>query len=277
MSNGATVRLRHGLHEGGAWQRVAVLRPLCGADELALEESGKLPAQRVTALLAAVLQSIGVVRPVGAVEVRRLTVGDRERLVLALHAASFAPQVECLVTCAACGATVEIALDLREVLAPGDGTWAPAEGSADADGLTLRYRLPTGADQERAAALATVDATAAETALLGACLCSVTAAHGVAAPSDPARLLAALEEVLRVSDPDAEIVVAAPCPECGAQQRTIPDAHALLSGALQQTGSVLADVHRLAAAYHWSETDILRLPTARRRRYLALLDPGVAA
>jgi hypothetical protein len=35
---------------------------------------------------------------------------------------------------------------------------------------------------------------------------------------------------------------------------------------------VVADVHRLAAAYAWSEADILAMSAARRRLYLAMID-----
>jgi hypothetical protein len=35
---------------------------------------------------------------------------------------------------------------------------------------------------------------------------------------------------------------------------------------------MIADVHRLASTYHWSESEILALPLPRRRRYLAALD-----
>ena len=36
--------------------------------------------------------------------------------------------------------------------------------------------------------------------------------------------------------------------------------------------SLLADVHRLAWHYHWSEAEILALPRGRRAHYLALID-----
>lgn len=35
---------------------------------------------------------------------------------------------------------------------------------------------------------------------------------------------------------------------------------------------MLADIHKLATRYHWSEEAILRLPVARRRAYLALIE-----
>src|SRR4051794_11356957 len=102
MSRPVSVRLRHGLHEGGTAQRDAMLRPLCGADELVLAEAGPLPARQVTALLAATLQRIGTISPVEAAQVRRLTIGDRERLLLALHAASFGARIDTVLECSAC-------------------------------------------------------------------------------------------------------------------------------------------------------------------------------
>lgn len=39
---------------------------------------------------------------------------------------------------------------------------------------------------------------------------------------------------------------------------------------------LLTEVHALALHYHWSERDILALPRARRRRYLALLADALA-
>ncbi len=275
-----TLRLRHGLHVDGEAHRDAVLRPLCGADELALEEAGTLPARRVTTLLGSIVQSIGAIAPIGEAEVRRLTIGDRERLLLALRAATFGPEVETLVTCGACGATTEVPLDLRDALTPANEAEARAEGSFSVDGLTVRFRLPTGADQERAAERALIDPEAAAAILLGACLSpAVNRAKTEPAPdnADWSALIAALEAAVRAADPDAESVIALSCAGCGAPLRAVLDAHALLRGALGTGRSVLEDVHRLAATYHWTEADILALPTRRRQRYLALLDRAAAA
>jgi hypothetical protein len=277
MPRPITIRLRHGLRDGDRVQREAVLRPLCGADELALEEAGPLPAQRVTALLAGTLQRIGTIAPVGADAVRRLTIGDRERLLLALHVASFGPSTEVLATCAACGTVAEVPLDLKEWLALRDEPAVPGEGTIGFEGVTVNFRVPTGADQEQAVALAPTDTAAAAEALLQACLHSEPDSADVATLTDNIGLRAALEEALAAADPDAERVVVLSCPGCGEVLRAVCDAHLLLVGSLRQRGPVLADVHRLAAAYHWSEADILGLPTDRRHRYLALLDRGAAA
>ena len=115
------------------------------------------------------------------------------------------------------------------------------------------------------------DPDAGAATLLGACLNDVTA---TAAPS---QLRSALEDALHAADPDADSEVVVPCAGCGLMMRGVVDGFALLRDTLRPGRSVLEDVDRLAAAYHWTETAILSLPTERRLRYLALLDRRAAA
>src|SRR3954466_1377526 len=102
MGTETIVPLIAGVWHGGQRQSRAVLRPLNGADEALLLEAGNaaLPAHRITALLAATTMSVGDIAPVSHNVARRLTIGDRERLLLALHAISFGPQVDVVVPCA---------------------------------------------------------------------------------------------------------------------------------------------------------------------------------
>jgi hypothetical protein len=271
-----TVRLRHGLIHEAMVYRDAVLRPLRGADELALEEVEELPARRVTALLAAAVTSIGPVSPMTPGLIRRLTIGDRERLVFALHAATFGTSVDTVVTCPTCGTVTEVPLDLHSVLALHEHEPADAFGSFVVDGMTVRFRLPDGADHEQAAALALTSPEAAAAAMADACLVSVMEPGAVSPEVSSNRFSAALEAALQAADPDAVSTVTLACVGCDQVLRATLDGHALLHGGLRANGSVLEDVDRLALAYHWSEADILSLSASRRRRYLALLDRGAS-
>ena len=264
------LRLRHGLSVGGVTHGDARLRALRGLDELLLEESDGVPAALVTRLLANVTASIGAIAPIDPTHIRQLTIGDRERLLLGLYAGTFGAHVETLIACDACQAVTEVPLDLTEALADVRKTSAAA-GVFTLDGKTIRFRVPTGADQERAAVAAREDFDAGAATLLGACLNDVTATVA------PERLRSALEDALRAADPDADSEVVVPCAGCGGMMRGVVDGFALLCDTLRPGRSVLEDVDRLAAAYHWTETDILSLPTERRRRYLALLDRRAAA
>ncbi len=264
------LRLRHGLAVGGMTYGDAKLRALCGLDELLLEESDGVPAALVTRLLANVITSIGAVAPIDPTHIRQLTIGDRERLLLGLYAGTFGAHVDTLIACDACHAVTEVPLDLIEAL--GDVREPSAsEGVFTLDSKTIRFRVLTGADQERAAAATLENPDAGAATLLGACLNDVTATDA------PGRLQSALEDALHAADPDADSEVVVPCATCGGMMRGVLDGFALLRDTLRPGPSVLEDVDRLAAAYHWTETAILSLPTERRRRYIALLDRRAAA
>ncbi|HEX8168733.1 MAG TPA: hypothetical protein VF601_23475 [Beijerinckiaceae bacterium] len=279
MRTETVVPLVNGVEHGGHRQGRAALRPLTGAEELLLEAGhAALPAHRATALLAATISSIGEIDPVSSDTARSLTVGDRERLLLALHAISFGARVDVVAQCthAPCGERIELPLDLMELAAmpaPGPGAAEHELTVAAARGpLHVRFRLPNGADQEAAARLAS-DLGRAADRLLARCILSVTDGQGRAVPPESVigDLREPLADAFRQLDLAAEMTTTFECPACGHRTTAGLDAFTLLGAELARSGSILVDVSRLARAYHWNEADILALPVARRRRYLALL------
>ena len=96
MTAAIDVTLPGGLLVGGERRQDAVLRPLAGEDEAFLLEdaAGLSPAARTTALLARCVERLGPVEPVGAEDVRALTAGDREALLLELRRLSFGERLE---------------------------------------------------------------------------------------------------------------------------------------------------------------------------------------
>lgn len=97
----------------------------------------------------------------------------------------------------------------------------------------------------------------------------LAAAMGV----DAADLPAALEKAAQL-DPLANIWLATHCPECAGEQALLFDpARFLAEEMARQSDRLLGEVAQIARAYHWSEADILALPTARRRFYLARIAP----
>lgn len=275
--------LLNGLWRDGVRHDRASLRPLTGADELGLAEAEIWPAMRTTAVLSATLRAIGAITPVASADVRQLSIGDRERLLLALCALSFGPLLDAVVNCPHCAEVIEVPLDLDTVLAAQSAS-APVPGpepehTVALGPLTLRFRLPSGADHEHAAPIAAADPDRGAAALRDACVVAVTdcdAGEGSRA-AVPDALEAMLEDALRRLDPGAEMILALDCPACAERVSCILDAAALLAGRLGPPGNILVEVDRLARAYHWSEAAILALPTARRQRYLALLARAQAA
>ncbi|MBU3079003.1 hypothetical protein [Sphingomonas quercus] len=235
---------------------VARVRGLTGADELALAGSAAtLPAMRTTQLLALVAERIGDEAPASAETVRGLTLGDRERLLLACVIASFGAELETVARCPACDALAELSLSLAPLLAP-----QPQAGPPDP-----RFRLPTGIDQEAIAAQAQLDPDEAADALLKRCMLL---------DADPAEAIGA---AMLARDPAIEWTADAECPSCGAPVRTLLDGLSLLLSGAATADRLFEQVDRLARAYHWSEDAILALPAARRRRYLDLVAAGEPA
>ena len=143
----------------------------------------------------------------------------------------------------------------------------------------IRFRLPDGTAQEVAAREASNDLSRAGTALLRASIIEVTGPCGEIL--DTASTLDALREPLEEAwarlDPAAGLVTTVVCPLCDTTVEVLFDSFSLLAAELRYTSSILLEVHRLASAYHWTEAEILALPTRRRRGYLSLIDKGVAA
>ena len=208
MATALDVSLPGGLWVGGERRRDAVLRPLNGEDEaFMLEESpGLPPAHRVTALLERCLVRLGPHEPVGADAVRELDAGDRQALLLHLRRLTFGERLECVLACPACNEELDLDLRVGDLLvAP--YLERPPEIDAELEGVPVRFRLPTGADEEAAAVAAAADAESAVAAVVERC---------VARPATfSSEVTDALGELMGELDPQADIVLELTCAACG--------------------------------------------------------------
>ncbi|RXF74133.1 hypothetical protein [Hansschlegelia zhihuaiae] len=254
--------------------RGIAVRALTGREEaLVAEMRPPSPAAWGNAVLSFAAADPGSGEPIGRDAVRRLSLGDRERLLLAVYVATFGA-ADLVARCQGCGETVEVELDLAGFLAEAErrGRFSEAIDIAiEGDAPSLRGRLPLAGDLEEIAALAASDPSGAAEELLDRCL---RTAGGPGAPNltperrDVAR--AALARAVEERDPDAEISVAMTCPNCARAHDALLDAATLLRGRGLAGDQIFVEVDRLARIYHWNEADILDLPRSRRLRYLAL-------
>lgn len=229
------------------------MNALTAADWLqAWEHSQSLPAPlRPCALLAPVLEG-------GQEGAERLPVGQRDSQLLALHTALFGSALDATACCPACGERLELSLDCQALHVE-----APAHQlSLDWQGWRIDYRLP---DSRDLAALAqSQDLDQARATLLRRCL------GGDSAATLPAELQAQLAQAMAQADPQAATELSLSCPSCAEQWNELFDIGAYLDEALAQWAERLLDqVHLLAQAYGWSESQILALSPGRRARYLA--------
>jgi hypothetical protein len=193
-------------------------------------------------------------------------IGRRNRALAELRAASFGPALRGWSDCPGCREQLEFAVDARalgEDTRPGGGEPVVAKGRA--------FRLPTSRDL---AAVATEsDPRAAALRLMERCRLVGTAGSDDDVARDWTETdVEALGEQMALADPLAEIALHFDCPACGAAFDESLDLAAFVWTEIEgRAKRLLSDVHALAGAYGWSETDILSLTPARREFYLAMV------
>ena len=222
-----------------------------GAEELlAVWERGVsfAPHERALTMLA-------VATSLPAQEAALLPVSERDARLLRFREQTFGRAIEGLVECPSCEETCELTFRTSDLLPV---SAAPDELTMQFGGRAIRFRLPNSADI--AAALRDDDA---RLSLLQRCLLDEVEISDA--------LLDALDEEMERADPSVTRIDVT-CPFCSHRWLSTLDAGAFLWSEIETWGRrTLTDVHTLASAYGWRESDILSMSVWRRRRYLELL------
>jgi hypothetical protein len=191
-------------------------------------------------------------------ELARLSIGDRDRLLLGLRAQLFGSRLCLEAVCPACREGNEFELAMQDVLHPpvsGELGFASERGR-------IRFRLPDSFDLARS--LACDDPQLARETLAQRCLVDDV-------PIDAA-LLDQLAAAIELHDPQCEVRFAITCSACSHAWKPIFDAGELLYSELATVArELLSQVHALAHAYKWREAEILAMSGTRRRFYLQMV------
>jgi hypothetical protein len=245
------------------------VRPLSALELLTAWDRGAVeqPLERPLTLLAA---AYGV--PAGSLAATSL--GHRDALLLSLREQIFGARLTGLATCPGCVGELEVAFEVDEVRADGQGTdpAAAAPRSLAAGGYQLAVRVPDSRDAV-AAANARADPAATRALLLDRCV-SARDRKGrpVAAADLPAEVAAAAVASMAEADPQADVRLALACPTCGTSWEVPFDAGSFLWAEVEAWARrTLLEVHQLAAVYGWSEAEVLELGPRRRQAYLELI------
>lgn len=186
--------------------------------------------------------------------------GRRNSALAQWHCAMFAPNLDAWIACPQCGDQLEFAIDARSLIA---GEERPASLRVEVHGRS--FRLPTSRDLARLAAER--DPVAAEQGLLASCCLDANGTEHW-----PEEELEEIGEVLAAADPLAETRLAFHCPNCAAEWKENLDVVEFLWAELDAKAKrLLREIHTLASAYGWTETEVLRLSVARRSSYLRMV------
>jgi hypothetical protein len=226
------------------------MRALSATELLTVWERGmsQPPVRRALTLLAAACPEAS------SDSLAALTIGQRDERLLTLREIMFGSELTGLTDCPECGNKIELSFNCSDIR-PATETELPTELALQSNGREVRFRLPTSAD------LLAVDNPKQ---LLERCLLG-----GSHLTED---LLPAVCEKMSNADPMAEIHLALNCPSCGDKWVAPFDIVAFLWREISAAARrLLREVHTLAAAYGWTETEILALSPARRGVYLEIV------
>ena len=233
-----------------------VVRLPSGAEDLLLVESGALDMRVAVALLSRLTDRADD----APIDWATVSVTDIDTLLLRLRQNVLGDVVRAEVSCAdpGCQARVDIAFSINDYLEhhrPTTTAVAVIEGGwyriADRD---VTFRLPQAADQ-----IAIALETEPEVALLRRCVRS----EGAALASQEV-----VESAMEALAPSLCSELEGVCPSCGATvEVTFDPLQFTLRELRDQAAFIYEEVCSIAERYHWSETDILAMPTRRRARY----------
>jgi hypothetical protein len=172
--------------QDGQVHRTAALRKMTGRDEaiMADKRNRSNGARLITELLGSCLVRLGGITSPGVKVAQELLSADRHFLLVKLREITFGPEMQATYSCPTCHEATVLAEDLSELevtrLGPGelleDVVVHLEDGYVDRSGNVydcMVFRHPTGADEERIAALVRENASHGKNALLARCLKSM--------------------------------------------------------------------------------------------------------
>lgn len=242
------------------------LRPLSAAELLDAWEAGATQhrVEQALTLLAAAAPEI----PRAAL--RRLSIGQRDARLLTLSQWTFGSQIVGLANCPSCSESVEMSFQLPDVRLSHPQQCSPSLSVTVAD-AEICFRLPDSVDL---AALGNEeDIPILRRRLLQRCLLDVPGSGRASAVEQmPEDVVDAIAARMGEADPQANVDVMLSCPGCGHNWEAAFDiASFFWSQVSAWAKRTLQDVHTLATAYGWHESDILSMTATRRQIYLEMV------
>lgn len=241
------------------------MHPLSAAELLTLWEQGlaQPPYERALSLLARACPETS------ADALARLSIGQRDNLLLTLREWTFGSQLPGSAACPNCREALDVMFDAAEIRAEPSTPVEHVE-LAYAD-FQVQFRLPNSLDLAAISQLQETDSRRQQ--LLDRCLVKIERASQPVQSSDlPPELLDGISEQMARADPQADVELALNCPNCGHAWHVSFDIVSFFWAEINAWAwRLLLEIHHLASRYGWRESDILALSPWRRKVYLDMI------
>jgi hypothetical protein len=239
------------------------MRALSAAELLDVWEHGfaQSPAERALTLLKAACPELS------AESIAKWTVGDRDLRLLTLREWTFGSQLLCLATCNGCGEQLELSFQAGELFA-NEAAEVAGSFSLPVGEYDLTFRLPNSFDL-----LELIDVASGRQFLLERCISRVECRGAEMAIAElPSFVLDAVVGRMGELDKSGDVQLSLECPQCSRASQPIFDIESFFWREISAWANrILREVHALASAYGWRESDVLGMSTWRRQVYLNLI------
>lgn len=199
-----------------------------------------------------------------------LSIGERDARLLQLREWMFGSQLLNIADCPNCNERIEWINNVADLRVPQPATIAETF-NLQVENYNIQFRLLNSYDLSKAASR---EYSLNPKKLLAECIVHAQKdAHDCDATELPAHVLAQLDERLGTEDPQANIVMNLSCPACEHIWEAQFDIVSYLWTEIENWSKhVLQDVAVLAAAFGWSEQQVLNLSARRRQLYLDIVN-----
>ncbi|HEY7404532.1 MAG TPA: phage baseplate protein [Candidatus Angelobacter sp.] len=224
-------------------------------------KSDRLPVERALSLLTVACPSAT------RSSLAALPIGKRDALLFALREQSFGPEINALADCPACKQRVQFQAGVRDLVA---GELRDDESLlVESAGYQVEFRRPSSADL-----IAARQADKPREELLARLIVRVARGEAAVSPQElPQDVVGEIESAMEAGDPQANLQLTLRCQTCGYEWEAAFDIAEFLWSEIDAWASrTLFDVHCLARAYGWRETDIIAMNPWRRQCYLEMLN-----
>jgi hypothetical protein len=184
-----------------------------------------------------------------------LSIGQRDAELFALREATFGEKFICVADCPQCDEKTELNFDAAEICPANQNKFCD-ELEMQIENRNVRFRLPTTAD---------LLAAQSREQLFARCVL-----NGENHFSE--NVIQAVAEKISNADPLADIQLALNCSSCGHRWHAPFDIADFFWREINAAArNLLRNIHALASAYGWAESEILALSSVRRNFYLELV------
>jgi len=213
-------------------------------------------------------------------ELAGLPIGERDVRLIKLRETIFGPHLVCLIDCPNCGEHLESTLNINQILEALKSEAALEKQKKENEkeiletrisGYEVKFRLPTSLDL--AAVYGVEGIKESRQLLFNRCIAAVEHnGEELSAEDLPADISDEVIKRMGDADPLGDVRFSMSCPLCAHEWEAILDIVSFFWSELDAWAvRTLREVHTLASAYGWRETDILAMNPWRRRCYLDMV------